>query len=182
MINLPQRKKNRLQNYDYSQCGAYFVTICAKDRANLFGEIVGATVPGRPNTQYYPNTQYRPNTRYYPNTAQYCPYVHLNEIGEIINIAILHNNRNGIIIDKYVIMPNHIHMIVVIETQAGDRGRSPLQTIIRNMKAYVTKQIGFSPWQKSFHDHIIRNEKDYLRIAKYIENNPAKWEEDYFYS
>jgi REP element-mobilizing transposase RayT len=78
-------------------------------------------------------------------------------------------------------MPNHIHMIIIIDSEAGDRGRSPLQTIIRNMKAYVSKQIGFSPWQKSFHDHIIRNEEDFNSIAEYIDNNPSNWADDCFY-
>ena len=167
MKELPKRKPNRLKNYDYSQNGAYFVTICAKNREELFGSVVpvGATVPGRPQ-------------------------VVLNDIGDAVETAILHNNRNDFIIDRYVIMPNHIHMIVVMSSEAGDRGRveagdrgrSPLQTEIRNMKAYITKKIGFSPWQKSFHDHIIRDENGYRRIAEYVENNPQTWTEDCFYT
>ena len=154
---LPQRKHNRLKEYDYSQKGAYFVTICTKDRAELFGTVaVGATVPGR-------------------------LVVELNDIGIIVDTTILHNNKNEVIIDHYVIMPNHIHLIIVISPETGDRGRSPLQTIIRNMKAYITKRIGFSPWQKSFHDHIIRNDDDYQKIAEYIKNNPDTWAEDCFY-
>jgi REP element-mobilizing transposase RayT len=101
MKELPQRKPNRLAGYDYSQSGAYFVTICTKNRAELFGS-VGPTVLGRPQ-------------------------VELSETGDIVHTAILHNNRNDILIDRYIIMPNHIHMIV----ETGDRGRSPLQTIIR---------------------------------------------------
>jgi REP element-mobilizing transposase RayT len=153
---LPNRKPNRLRNYDYSQRGIYYVTICTKDRAELFGT-VGATVPGRPN-------------------------VELSDMGNIVHEAILHNaNNNDVVIDHYVIMPNHIHMLIVICPKTGDRGRSPLQTIIRNMKAYVTKQIGFSPWQKSFNDHIVRNDDEYRIIAEYIDNNPARWLEDCFH-
>ena len=190
MKELPKRKPNRLKNYDYSQNGAYFVTICAKNREELFGSVVpvGATVPGCFAT---------PPVR---------PQVVLNDIGDAVETAILHNNRNDFIIDRYVIMPNHIHMIVVMSSEAGDRGRveagdrgrveagdrgrveagdrgrSPLQTEIRNMKAYITKKIGFSPWQKSFHDHIIRDENGYRRIAEYVENNPQTWTEDCFYT
>ena len=209
MRELPRRKPNRLAGYDYSQNGAYFVTICTKNREELFGSVVtvGATVPGRPLT-----VSSDP-----PQTVPDRPQVVLNDIGDTVETAILHNNRNDFIIDRYVIMPNHIHMIVVMSSETGDRGqrgetgdrgqrgetgdrgqrgetgdrgqrgetgdrgRSPLQTVIRNMKAYITKKIGFSPWQKSFHDHIIRNEKDYLRIAEYIESNPEIWEKDCFH-
>ena len=179
MKKLPQRKPNRLAGFDYSHSGAYFVTICTKNRANLFSEIVivGATVPGRPH-----------NNCRQPDDCRPCiPIVKLTELGKIIETAISQNNRNGVKIDQYVIMPNHIHMIVVIGSEMGkrgetdDRGRSPLQMIIRNMKAYITKQIGFPFWQKSFHDHIIRNENEYCRIANYIRNNPSNWKGDCFY-
>jgi REP element-mobilizing transposase RayT len=95
-------------------------------------------------------------------------------------------NKNGVTIDRYVIMPDHIHAVVFIAVEtverdgrknggAGDRGRSPLQGVVRNVKSFVTKWAGFSPWQKSFYDHIIRNEIEYVQIIKYIEDNPAKW-------
>jgi REP element-mobilizing transposase RayT len=118
----------------------------------------------------------------------------LSELGKITDGAIRHNNRDGVLIDCYVVMPNHIHIIFVLSSpadgrgnadrrgNAGDRGRSPLQIVVRNMKAYITKQIGFSPWQKSFHDHIIRNEDEYVRIAEYIETNPEHWEQDVFFN
>jgi REP element-mobilizing transposase RayT len=174
MCELPVRKPNRLQEYDYGQNGMYFVTICVKDRAELLGTIeparppsgVGATVPGRP-----------------PSSARAAPYCELSELGGYVDDAIMYYNaRNGgIFFDKYVIMPNHIHTIIVIRSRAGDRGRSPLQCIVRNLKSYVTKKIGFSPWQRSFHDHIIRDEQDYNRISEYIKSNPANWEQDQFY-
>ena len=157
MRELPQRKPIRLAGYDYRRNGAYFVTICTKNRAQLFGTIPPADAmnPGRPQFK-------------------------LSNIGEIVHTAIVHNNRNGVIIDCFVVMPDHIHMIVCMSSETGDRGRSPLQTIIRNMKAYITKQIGFSPWQKSFHDRIIRDKSEYLRIVAYIENNPIAWQHDRF--
>ena len=168
MRELQARKQNRMKDYDYSQNGAYFITICSKNRMELFGNIinapyeqnspVGATVLGR-------------------------PLVHLSEVGKMIENAILYYNEMKIDtkFDRYIIMPNHLHAIVVIAGETGDRGRSPLQVVVRNLKSYVTKNIGFSPWQKSFYDHIIRNEQDYSRIAEYIENNPANWQNDRFY-
>lgn len=159
-MDLPKRKMIRLKGYDYSQNGAYFVTLCAKDRVNLFGQIVvGATAPGRPS-------------------------VSLSALGKCIDETIKNVNvteGNDAKIDVYVVMPNHIHFIVTICSDAGDRGRSPLHIVVRNIKSYVSKWAGFSPWQKSFHDHIIRDEQEYQKIWQYIETNPLVWEEDCFY-
>jgi len=158
MKELPIRKNIRLKEYDYSRAGAYFVTICIKDGHEMLGEIVGATVPGRPHVQ-------------------------LSEIGKVLDSAIVYYHKNSNIqIPNYVIMPNHIHMIVILLAEAGDRGRSPLQHIVRNLKSYITKQIGYSIWQKSFHDHIIRDEEEYQRIWQYIDENPIRWEDDKYFA
>ena len=187
MKQLPQRKKNRLYGYDYSRNGAYFVTICTKNWERLFWEPVGA-ISNRP------------------------PQYELTRIGKIVEIAIEQLDR-CVIIDNYVIMPNHLHLIIFIDdansnrrTDSGrtDSGRTEfaptvsstdsngrtnsgrtefaptVSSIVRYMKSYVTKQIGFSPWQKSFHDRIIRDEQEYYKIAEYIKNNPTKWETDCF--
>ena len=158
MKDLPVRKNTRLVDYDYSQAGYYFITICVNNKQKLLGQIVGATVPGR-------------------------PIVELTELGKNVDAAIEYYMTNRIVaIDKYVIMPNHIHLIIVIQPETGDRGRSPLQHIVRSLKSYVTKKAGFSPWQKSFHDHIIRNEAEYRRIWQYIDENPQRWNEDCYYT
>jgi hypothetical protein len=94
---LSARKSNRLENYDYSQNGAYFVTLCAKEHAEIFGRIVGATVPGRP------------------------PHADLSELGQFIDEAILCNIRDNVSMPRYVIIPNHVYMIVV-SVETGDRG------------------------------------------------------------
>ena len=194
---MPKRKPNRLHGYDYSQNGAYFVTICIKDKHELLGKIVGSPVLGRPSTTQTidcSSTLQNANCQLsIPNHD--CPTVELTELGKITDTAIKHNNRENVSVDCYVIMPNHIHIIFVlssktnesppkmddISSQTGDRGRSPLQMIVRNMKAWITKQAGFSPWQKSFYDRIIRNDAEYIHIADYIKNNPARWKEDCFY-
>ena len=161
MRELPQRKPNRLRGYDYSQCGAYFITVCAKDRHELFGSIslVGADT-------------IRPQ---------------LSDIGMIVENAVLRIPQiyNNVTIDCYVIMPNHVHIIIFIANNdnGGRMISAPtLPKIIGYFKQNVSRTAGFSPWQKSFHDHIIRNDKDYIHIAEYIENNPAKWKEDCFYT
>ncbi|MDR1328991.1 MAG: hypothetical protein LBK23_05255 [Oscillospiraceae bacterium] len=168
MDDMPKRKPNRMAGYNYSQNGAYFITICAKNRAEIFSRIVpvGATAPGRPRVPV--------------------PTVQLTPLGQCVDDTIQMQNKNGVTIDRYVIMPDHIHAVVFIAVEtgecdgrkngdAGDRGRSPLQGVVRNVKSFVTKLAGFSPWQKSFYDHIIRNEIEYVQIIKYIEDNPAKW-------
>jgi REP element-mobilizing transposase RayT len=156
----PERKPNRLKDYDYSQNGAYFITICAKDRQELFATIdnsVGAAI---------------------------CrPCLELLDIGRVIDIAInrISQTHPGVRVDKYVIMPNHVHMILEIDRSDGRQVAAPtIQAIIGQMKRFVSMQCGVSAWQKSFHDHIIRNEEDYLGIAQYIETNPDQWETDCF--
>ena len=85
-------------------------------------------------------------------------------------------------VDKYVIMPNHIHVILVL----SENSPKNIPTVIGQFKMSVTKRIremkpGMEVWQRSFHDHIIRNQSGYEKIWTYIENNPQKWEEDCFY-
>lgn len=85
------------------------------------------------------------------------------------------------VIDKWVVMPNHIHAIVVLSNH-----HTNLSSVVGQYKSAVTKCIrAFCPdaqvWQKSFHDHIIRNQADYERIWLYIEGNPSRWMEDCFY-
>ena len=175
MKQLRSRKPNRLQNYDYSQNGAYFVTICAKDRLNLFAEIpvVGAVV-NRPSQINRP-----------PCTTNHPPHVKLTEIGIIIEneIIAMQNIRKNVIVPHYVIMPNHIHMIIVINAEHGGRLTTAptVSEIIRLWKRAISIEIGCSVWQKSFHDRIIRNSGEYTKIAQYIENNPYLWTDDCFY-
>jgi len=167
MRELQTRKPNRMKNYDYSQNGAYFITICVKDRHELLCKITVGD-----------------DAHIVPVNIQY------TECGEIVkkhieNISVIYDDVN---VNEYVIMPNHVHMIIVlcnIRNNGTMWASSPTQIgipqIIRSMKTMVTKQIGFSLWQRSYHDHIIRNEQDYSRIAEYIENNPANWQNDRFY-
>ncbi|HOP11047.1 MAG TPA: hypothetical protein PK629_06125 [Oscillospiraceae bacterium] len=157
----PARKQIRLQGYDYASCGAYFCTICISDRTIVLWDNVGADSI-RPNEQ--------------PLLSKY---------GTIVDTAI--NNISQyyphIIIDKYCIMPNHVHlMIFILPDENGRMISAPtLSTIIGQMKRWVTKQIGFSIWQKSFNDRIIRNEQGYREAWKYIDENPLKWVLDQYY-
>ena len=161
-MELPKRKSIRLKDYDYSSNGMYFITICTKNKEHIFGNIVGATI-GRP-----------------PETT-------LSQCGQITKQAIenIHTHYPTVSVEKYVIMPNHIHLLLLIDNY-NENGRPmvapTISTVIQQMKGYISKQIGFSPWQKLFHDHIIRNEKDFEKIWEYIDTNPLKWESDCFYT
>ncbi|MBQ8567360.1 MAG: transposase [Clostridia bacterium] len=160
-IGRPQRKKNRLENYDYSSCGAYFITICTSNRQNYFWKDVGATI-GRPQD------------------------VILSQYGKIVDDAI--NNiplkYPALMVDHYVIMPDHIHLLLLI--CADEYGRPmvapTMSRVVQQLKGYITKRIGHPIWQKLFYDHVIRNREDYEEHTKYICENPINWQLDELYA
>jgi REP element-mobilizing transposase RayT len=150
-VALPKRKPTRLKQFDYSQNGYYFITICTHKKQKILCDIVG-------------------------DDAHIVP----SQCGIIVEKYI--SNIPGI--DKYIIMPNHIHLI--IQNYNGTMwASSPTQSIsqkIKSFKTLVTKEIGHNIFQRSFHDHIIRGEKDYLKIWNYIDTNPQKWQQDCFFT
>ena len=154
MNGQPKRKQIRIKDYDYSAPGAYFVTICTKNRAQILWETVGADI-------------IRPQD------------VSLSVVGKIVEQGVLQisNHYDHIAVDKFCIMPNHVHLILVIQNNEDGRMISAptVSTVVGSMKRWVSKQIGRSIWQKSFHEHGIRNQQDYDEIWEYIENNPLKY-------
>ena len=157
----PVRKPNRLSNYDYSTPGAYFITICTKDKKCILGKIVGASI-ARP------------------------PVAIPSPVGKIVESAILEIpvRYPAISVERYAIMPNHIHLLLQINTDESGRAMlaPTISRVIQQMKGVITKQIGQSIWQKLYHDHVIRGEADYLKIWRYIDSNAAKWQDDCFYN
>ena len=161
----PQRKTNRLPDYDYSTPGAYFITICVEGRKCILGSIVGGG-------------------------AFDAPCIHLTKIGSIVHRHIISgNNIPGIRIDKFVIMPNHIHLLLIIDHTAVCNTSKPsspanaaIPHFVSTLKRFCHRDSGVVFFQRSYHDHIIRGEKDYLKIWEYIDTNPAKWKEDCFYN
>ncbi len=160
-MEFPKRKNIRLKGYDYSQNGAYFITICVKDRHELLGEIDVGAIRNRPQ-------------------------IILSDYGKIVDMSIRQiHDYSDTYVDKYVVMPNHLHMILFVNTDK-EHGRlriapTGISVTIQQMKRRVSKQIGFSIWQKSFHDHIIRDEDEYKKTWQYIDENPARWAEDCYY-
>ena len=161
-MELPARKPNRLSCYDYSQNGAYFVTICTQDRKKILSKIsVGTPVPGCP-----------------------MPHPELLWHGKIADqyIKQIHAFYDHISIDKYVIMPDHIHLLISIDEPFGHPGTgvptmrtSTLAKLVGTFKRFCNKEYGQNIWQARYYDHVIRNQQDYGEIWQYIENNPLKW-------
>ena len=144
MESLPERKRLRLRDYDYSKNGAYFITICTKGRDCILSHISVGT------------------------DAHIGPQVELSQVGKIAE----KNIRSMQCVDCYVIMPNHIHLIIILN---NDDSNQNISNVIRSFKTLVTKQIGKSIFQSSFYDHIIRDYNDYMIKLNYIHENPINW-------
>ncbi len=160
-MELPKRKLNRLTEYDYSTPNAYFITVCTDNRKNLFWENVGA-ITDRPQN------------------------VPLNKLGTIVRQCIenIPKRYPSVSVDNYVIMPNHIHLLLQIHTDCDGRSviAPTISTVVRLMKCAVSREAGFPVWQKGFYDHVIRNDNDYREVWNYIEGNPGRWAEDKLYT
>ena len=139
-----QRKPNRIDGYDYSQNGAYFITLCTKGRKKVLSQIVGD------DAHIVPKSYGRIAEKYICNVAE---------------------------IEKYVIMPDHIHMIIRLDNGAmwASPPTNKIASIVRSIKTLTTKEVGEPIFQRSYYDHVIRNQRDYDEIWQYIENNPRKW-------
>ncbi len=161
---LPKRKPTRLSSYDYNQNGAYFITICVKNRKRILSKInVGTGVLD-------------------------CPRMHLLKHGIVADKYVnqLNDFYDNISVDKYVIMPDHIHLLIsILNGQSGtpvptrnvraDSKNSVIAKFVSTFKRFCNKEYGENIWQSRYYDHIIRGEQDYREVWEYIENNPIKW-------
>ena len=155
----PKRKHPRLKEYDYGQNGAYFITICTKDRAALLGQV---------NMEPVIRDESELGMR----------QIHLSATGELCRqlLEAIPNHYDGVTLDCFVIMPDHIHMVLVLDDTActgGQRsGRPTIPNILHAFKRLSSRQANTDLWQASFYEHIIRNEKDMAEIRAYILQNP----------
>ena len=169
--NLPKRKKIRLQNYDYSECGAYFITICTDKRRKILSKIVGVGVLDDPFFD--------------PQTVEVGvlddPRVELTAYGKIAEKYInqLNDFYDNISVEQYVIMPNHIHMILFACDDGSSRTPTPtdkpnaiVPAFVSTFKRFCNKEFGENIWQRYYYDHIIRDKHDFEEISKYIYENP----------
>ncbi len=158
----PERKPTRMRAYSYSNVGYYFITICAENKEKLFGTIVGGG-------------------------AFDAPQVQLSEIGKALDESIKTTNRiSGVVVDKYVIMPNHLHLILIITKNENnnrfDRANEMIPHAVGTLKRFVNRKAEKNVFQRSYHDHVIRGERDYKKIWSYIDDNPRRWKDDCFYT
>lgn len=176
-MELRNRKSPRNPNWDYGTNAAYFITICIANRRHFFGEIENGKMK-------------------------------LSQAGTIADHLWheIKNHAKNIALGEFVVMPNHIHGILIINGNpdpdsvrtthalsqpiAGklryqNQGKNTVSSIIGSYKSAVTKHCNRSGidfgWQSRYHDHIIRSELSYYRIAEYIKNNPLNWKEDSFH-
>ena len=225
--DLPSRKNLRLQNFDYGKHGAYFITICTSGRKHILSEIVNGDILSE---QYASNDvgcdslvggQSRtpvPTEETIKNSSTGneltlnatvggdvldAPQIKLLKHGEIADkyLRQLNDFYKNISVEKYVIMPNHIHLILFVENipsilnnleiEDGGASRTSPPTMVNQhstvakfistFKRFCNKECGDNIWQRSFYDHIIRNQNDYNEVVKYIDENPIKWRFDKLY-
>ena len=162
----PQRKPTRLKCFDYNTASAYFITICTEQRRNVLSRIVGVDVLGDPD-----------NVMLLPCGKIADRYIHQ-----------LHEFYDNISVEQYVIMPNHIHILLLVSddgspgTSTPTRQTATVSHFVSTLKRFCNKEYGENIWQRSFYDHVIRGRRDYEEIAEYIANNPRKWALDKLYS
>ncbi len=157
----PHRRFPRLKDYNYSQPGAYFITICVQERRNMFGEVIDG-----------------------------CMYVNsVGTIAQSV-WEDLPERFPGVELDAYVVMPNHFHGIVIITDTASlstARCTTALGEVVRTFKAVTTRRVHLAnipefSWQQKYWDSMIRNERHLQTLRQYIANNPTKWTQDELYT
>ena len=165
----PKRKQNRLPAFDYSTVGAYFITICAKNRRPIFGRVVGGGVLD-------------------------APHLALSPYGKIVaaQLEAMSHFYPDLQIEKSVVMPNHIHFIVSVTQDPSGASGTPPPTTTRSVQAILAFVSTFKRlsnrtahtdlWQRGYYDHVIRGRDDYEEIWQYIDSNPAKWTLDILYT
>ena len=161
MLGVPQRRSARLPAFDYTRPGAYFVTVCTHERRCVFGRVQDRGVLLSKGGQIVEEEWLR--------TAEKRPYVML---------------------DSHVIMPNHVHGVIIIQeharpsslTRSAGPTRHSLSSIVGGFKAAASRRIALlsdisrpTLWQRGYHEHVVRNDDDLRSIREYIANNPARW-------
>ena len=150
----PDRRPTRLKEYDYSSNGAYFITVCTHNRRHILSDVTVNDVG---------------------EGLCALPQIKLSALGKIVNDCINHINTYPFVkVDSYIIMPDHLHLLISINAPGG-HGGPPLQHIIQQFKSYSTHKAKNKIWQRSFYDHIVRNESDLIDINNYIQANPIMW-------
>ena len=169
-LDAPRRRSIRLRGYDYSNPGAYFITVCTQDRLPLLGEVADCEMA--------------------PNR--------LGEVIQDC-WANLPDHYHNLVLDAFIVMPNHVHGVIILEDEttgvgagfkpalpaAVSRKRRGVPEIVRSFKTFSARKVnemrglpGTPVWQRGFYDHVIRNRRELDRVRAYVMDNPRKWGED----
>lgn len=186
---MKKRKSNRLKGYDYSKNNLYFITNCVKDNLCCLGRVVSVGT-GRDLSVQHPDNQNPDNQN--PELIPKLKFeVVLNKFGLIVEEKIkwLMCQYPYVKIHNYVVMPNHFHFILEIDNQKVKglevkiKSVSSLLGALKTTSSKEIHNLGLEDfaWHRSFHDHIIRDEKSYVNISNYIDSNPKKWIQDKFF-
>ena len=171
---LPKRKPTRLKNFDYSSAGAYFVTICIRDRMNILSEIVKTDLTATDKTNGLAVGE---------GLAPPEITVKLKPCGEVVKeqLQLIEARFPSVTIEDYVIMPDHIHAVIFLHEKAGGASPSPtLDDVVCAFKSLTSRsckqKFGIEKmFQRSSAEHIVRDRDDYETRRKYIYENPARW-------
>ena len=196
----PKRKDLRLRGYDYSSKGAYFVTICVKNRKPILSNIINSVGVGAHDDPFckgdFPSVVGALDDPFckgdFPSVvgAHDDPRISLTEIGRIVRKYLLSSEKiPGVKVDRYVIMPDHIHAIIFLDPNAYSQRKdgsswAPTPTnemlphIVSTFKRLCNKEIGENIFQRGYIEHIIRDRDDYDTRKRYIHYNPARWQHD----
>ena len=150
---LPKRKNIRLQGYDYSSEGCYFITICTEHRKNLLSTIVGGDDLGAPKE------------------------IILKPYGKIVEKYVISIEKayDSVKVENYIIMPNHIHLLLLIDTYGLPRSSAPtIPDVVTALKKFTNRDCKHNLWQRGYMDHVIRNQTGFERHWEYIEYNALK--------
>lgn len=166
---MKNRKRNRLLGYDYSSDNLYFITICIQNRVCCLGKVIRNESSNDVNSQLF--------------------QMDLNQFGQIVENRILWlaEQYKYVVLHNYVIMPNHVHAIIEINSSlVKDTKIKSLSQLVGAFKTTSSKHIHLAgyeefKWQRSFYDNIIRNNRAFQNISNYIDSNPDKWQKDVFY-
>ena len=186
-MGFSKRKPTRLKTFDYSTAAAYFLTICTSERREILSEIVGDDVlgvPGKPSRNVGDDVLGVPKPPIVPGNVKLLP------CGEIANKYIIQLNDfyENIHVDTYVIMPNHVHILLWIgkngtpRTSSPTRQTSTVSHFVSTFKRFCNKEYGTNIWQRGFYDHVVRCGEDCDEIKRYIYENPINWYYDELHS
>ena len=175
-------ESTRLTGYDYAQNGAYFITICAKNHDCIFGEITVVETGLRPVSTIKMEQNAISDLQDKKN-----PKMILSDAGKIVSDCWfdLPNHYNNMILDEFIVMPDHIHGIIRILNIPGQKERHGLSEFIRAFKSFSSRRVNEihknkydGIWQSRFYDRVIWSETELNRIRLYIKNNVINWSDD----